>query len=420
MRFPQLLTAFTLCLALAGCAPRGASPDQAISTASPGAAQTATPSVAPDAAIVTKLNSFSQNLYARAAAGQKGNLAVSPLGSFILLDMLYEGSTGPAHDEMAKVMGFSPDSLAQVGTLVKTLDALPSLSLAQKIYLDEKAKLVETYLQKVGPLLDEPVQVVPFADDPPGAVKIVNEWVETRTKGLIKDFLKPLPPLTVSVLVSVLHFQGKWAYQFPAQATLPAPFTPLNGAAYQVPMMSVTLTGWQPPVAPKAQAVVLPYTDDTEMLLLLPNPGSSPDDVLATVDPGLGLGMKPQGEDKVIVDLPRFEFEVPTFELTQAWAGVGLSKTVGNPDLTPMLRLEPPSPLQLMVFHKTYIKVNEEGTEAAAATAVVIMRKGTSSEEGSPPQRIRFDRPFAFVLRHSISGAVLMMGRVESPDKAVK
>jgi serpin B len=429
----NVLLPLALTLSLSACTPTVAPPPTVASPPTGGAVHPATPvpeTLTPatlaatptqpgvTTAMAANLNSFSLKLYGEVAKEQKGNLAVSPLGSFILLQMLYEGSTGPAHDEMASVLGLSPTSLAEVGALVTELDALPSLALAQKIYLDKKAKLVEAYLQRVGPMLAEPVQVLPFADDPPAAVRIINDWVALRTKGLIKNFLSPLPPLTVSVLVSVLHFQGKWLYQFPKDATAPADFTLSDGNKLKVSMMRLQTKGITLFTVAGGRGVILPYTDDTEMVLTLPDAGTSADGLWSSVIAADYPGVKTTGALPVVVELPRFKFEVPTFQMTEHWKGAGLEQTVSNPDLTPMLVLEPPSPLELMVFHKTFIKVDEEGTEAAAATAVAITRKGGSVEP--PPETIRFDRPFGFLLRHSKTGAILMLGRVERPDEAIE
>lgn len=361
---------------------------------------------------MSRLNDFSTRLYGQVAPGMTGNLAVSPLGSFVLLDLLYEGSAGAAHEEIARVLGFSSQSLAEVGSLVKSLHS-ERLSLAQKIYLDQQAKLVPAYLQRVGPLLDEPVEVVEFGR-PEEAQALINAWVSERTKGLIQDFLPKLPPLTVSVLVSVLHYQGHWAHPFPKQATAPADFAAPSGPM-KVPMMRLQSQELAPFPVTHGQGVVLPHTDKTEMLLLLPDKDSSPDEVLAGLDFAVGRDRRPDGRS-VVVELPRFQFEVPTFELTKAWAGLGLSATVSDADMSPMLILEPPAPIEMKVYHKTFVKVNEEGTEAAAATAVVMVPKGGRSEP-EPPLLLRFDRPFAFVLRDSQSGAVLMLGRVEEPER---
>ena len=363
---------------------------------------------------MSQLNDFSRRLYSRVAPTMEGNLAVSPLGSFVLLDLLYEGSRGPAHDEMAKVLGFTPASLTEVASLLKSLES-PQLSLAQRIFLDDqRAVLVDAYLQRVGGLLDEPVLLVPFGTDMKRAVATINGWVEERTRGLLKDFLPELPPLTVCVLVSALHYQGQWAHPFPQANTMPGDFAG-PGGSMKVSMMRLASDDVALFSVPGGRAVVLPHTDKTEMLLILPDEGRTPDQMLEGLDSGV-FRAAPSGGD-VVVELPRFEFTVDTFELTEAWREVGLRATTGSADMSAMLRLDPPDPVELIVYHKTYVKVNEEGTEAAAATAVVMVPKGAPASR-QEPEVIRFDRPFAFVLRDSSNGAVLMMGRVEEPTPA--
>ena len=148
------------------------------------------------------------------------------------------------------------------------------------------------------------------------------------------------------------------------------------------------------------------------MVFLLPDPGQTPDKALSA------FYREPlESAEEVTLKLPRFEFEIPTFELTEAWEKIGLSQVVNDPDLSQMLILEKKVPLALEIFHKTYVKVNEEGTEAAAATAVAVMSLGSAVKP--PPKILAFERPFAFILRHRSSGTVLMMGRVEQPEKAL-
>jgi serpin B len=113
----------------------------------------------------------------------------------------------------------------------------------------------------------------------------------------------------------------------------------------------------------------------------------------------------------LVVQVPRFEFKVPTFKLNKVWTGLGLKQTVDDPNLTQMLVLPEKSALKMDIYHQTYIKVNEVGTEAAAATAAVISYRGMVEED-----RLVFDRAFLFLIRHSESGAILLLGRVEHPE----
>ena len=426
---PFVVSGLLAAFALTSCTPAPAPVNEAVVTTTPAVTRppelvSASPTSSPEAAteevspeLVDSLNDFSRKLYSEVAKEEKGNLAVSPLGSFFLLQMLYEASANSTREELSQVLGFSAASLSQTGTLSKRLVSVPGLSIGQKIYLDKKAKLVESYLKRVGPWLAEPVQLIPFATDPTGAVKIVNDWVELRTRGTIKNFLEPLPTTTVSTLVSTLYFKGQWQTPFPKESTSPSSFVSSGQPPFQVPMMTVSLPGLEVLEVPGGQAVVLPYTDDIEMLLILPDEGVGTEAIWKQLDLGVGRGKRPDGEGgEVVVSLPRFKFETPTMELTQIWQHLGLKESVTSPDLSAMLTWKSPPPLGLSVFHKAYLHVDEEGTEASAATGVAI--GVTSIEvEAEPPKSIRFDRPFNFVLRHSQSGAVLMLGRVEEPEK---
>lgn len=350
------------------------------------------------------LNKFSLALYQEVAREKPGNLAVSPLGSYILLGMLGAGAQGTA---LETIQAAGIPSIEPIAVLVQTLEAVPSLRLGQKIYLAMQAEISQPYLETVQPLLGEACENVPFQEDPRQATAMINGWVEAKTAGLIKNFLATLSSDTVCVLVSVLHFKGKWAIQFDPQATRAQEFTSADGQQLQVPMMQ--LKEQKLPVQKTSTGVLLAlkYTDETECLLFLPNLGETPESVLPELPPGKLLENK-----KVTLELPRFEFGTETFQLDPAWRAAGLGPVLGNCDLSTMLPKE--KPLSLQVFHKTYVKFDEEGTEAAAATAVVATRSMTAVAD--PPLHLKFDRPFFFLLRHSASGAIFMLGRVDRPE----
>lgn len=392
-------------------APPAAAPPATVppsaASASPGAGAT---TVSLDVSSQTRegLARFSGDLYAAVAKEKVGNLAVSPLGSFLLLGLLQDGAGAPTHQQIATVTGLKGEAIPEIAKLARGLDTADSLALAQRIYLDASARLVEAYAAKVQPLMADPVQTLPFGTDPASATQTINDWVEERTAGLIENFLPQLEPSTVSVLVSVLHFKGSWQTKFEKSATRPGDFTTASGETVKTPMMSRTeVPSFR---TEHGTGVVLPYLEGFDMVFLLPDQGQSPDSMLKALDqlPSRGTG------EEVSLRLPRFEFEVPTFKLTDAWKRIGLGEVVQLPNLEPMLVLERKEPLKLEVYHKTYVKVDEEGTEAAAATAVVV-----TVERAAAPRELQlltFDRPFAFVLRHSESQAVLMLGRVDRPE----
>lgn len=369
----------------------------------------------PGQATIESLNRFSFNLYRTVAKEKNGNLAVSPLGSYILSAMLEPGAQGPAKQAISKALALDSSTLESVRSLMEHLELSPSLNLAQKIYLASQVSVTSDYLDQVTPFLEEPTENVSFREDPLGAVKIINDWVEDKTAGLITDFLLPLPKRTISVLVSVLHFKGQWANPFDPKDTKVGTFTRADGTTLSVPMMTLPSASLTLRRTKTGQLLTLPYADQTECLLFLPDPGQSPESLLEDSAGLVALKSQQKSDSVVKLELPRFEFETDTFELTPAWKALGLAPLLSRPDLTPMLGKKLSRDLDLKVFHKTYIKADEEGTEAAAATAVVITL--TSAPDSFGPQVVRFDRPFLFLLRNSESKAIFMLGRVDHPEE---
>jgi len=363
--------------------------------------------------VVGHLNEFSKNFFLKVGQEQTDNLAVSPLGSYILMALLHPGASGTTAEELAKVGNFSDTTLKDVGQLVEQLDALPSVSMAHSIYLDKRIKLVDAYQKKVARFFSKPVVVLDFKSDPAAATKVINDWVSKATQGLIQDFLPTLEPLTLSVLVSALHFKAQWLHPFPAKATASARFLPSDGKPVPVAMMRLAGRPLQVFTLPQGTGLILPYTDKVEMVLLLPQEGLSPDKFLEQLEMRDLPAAAPQEprEKQLVVQIPRFEFKVPTFKLNKTWVGLGLKQTVDDPNLNRMLELPDKSPLKMDIYHQTYIKVNEVGTEATAATAAVISFRGMVEQE-----QLTFDRAFLFLIRHSDSGAILMLGRVEHPE----
>ncbi len=368
----------------------------------------------PAAPTVQSLNAFSRVLYEQVYKGQDHNLAVSPLGSYILLALLHAGAEGETLEAIEKNLVLDSSHLQNVSTLVESLDALTSLTLAQRIYLSRETTLRSDYQSRVGSLFQEPTEHVPFRQNPEEAVQGINEWVEEKTAGLLKNFLSPLSQDTCCVLLSVLHFKGQWAKTFDPRNTVAGTFTRNDGSKLTVPMMRLTDTLAVQPTE-TGTLLSLRYTDETECLLFLPNPGKSPESLLSESQAAELLNSEFSERVKVKLELPRFGFETETFELTEAWAKIGLGPLVENPNLDGMLEIQNSEPLlELQVLHKTFIKVDEKGTEAAAATAVVAL--AGSAPSPVEPLLLRFDRPFLFLLRHSESRAIFMIGRVDQPE----
>lgn len=363
--------------------------------------------------LIKNLNSFSFKIYQTVAEGRTGNLAVSPLGSYVLLGLLGEGAKGRTREEIASVTQLGENELGSLASLVKRLDKGESLELAQRIYLDKSRTLQEGYVKKVTALLDGPAKTVPFLDAPEVARQEINAWVAQKTSDKIQNFLPSLPGKTLTVLVSTLYFRGLWKDPFSTDSTRPGPFQVGPNERLTVPMMKRRdVAAFQ---LGNADAVVLPYTEDFEMLFLLPSPGKTLDDLTRDL-PTLKLPAQGAAEEWVTLSLPRFEFTTPTFLLNDAWREAGLATTLAAPDFSGMWSTPPSEPTSLAVYHQTYLKVDESGTTAAAATGVIDFIG--MAMDVPMPRVVAFDRPFLAILRHSGTGAVLMLGRVERPEIA--
>jgi serpin B len=244
----------------------------------------------------------------------------------------------------------------------------------------------------------------------------VNDWVDDETKGRISDLLGPgtVDALTRMILVNAIYLKAPWLVPFDANVTRPAPFSLLDGSTAEVPFMArsddlmayAQGDGWQ--------AVELPYAGNAlAMLVLLPDEGA-----LATVEGELADGLIDRAasqltETNVVLELPKWDIETRV-ELSQVLTVLGMPTAFSDAaDFTGMTRDEP---LQIgAVVHQANITVDEAGTEAAAATAVIM--EVTSAPPGSEPEPIHLtvDRPFLYALRDRQTGAMLFLGRVRTP-----
>lgn len=413
---PLLVTVLvTVALALGSCTPPAGTSEvwspQKPSRPRPQAEEAKLP------ALVSKMNDFSWSLFQNIARDRSGNLAASPIGSFFLLELLYEGVEAPAKNELETILGRPEHGLSEVGLLTWDLNSLSSLWLAQKIYVDDKAELVTSYRERVEPLLGSSVETVPFSTSPDKAAESMSRWVEEQTGGLMKEAVPELSEDTSCVLISTLYFQGRWDQEFPKEDTGPSEFTLGDGTKVRVPMMRLSEAPLKTFTMEKGQGLVLPYVDETEMVLLLPKLGVTPDELWPNLDPEAGLGRYTTKEPLVNLELPRFEFEIPRFELTEHWRSLGLDKILTQANLKSMVTWNPATGMNSRVFHQAYIKVDEKGTEAAAVTYLGMTPAAVVTPDPKPVITMRFDRPFSFFLRHSTTGTVLLMGRVERPSE---
>jgi serpin B len=269
---------------------------------------------------------------------------------------------------------------------------------------------LDDYLSVLAENYDAGLRLLDYVGDPEGSRAVINEWVEDATEDRIKDLI-PQGAITVDTrlaLVNAIWFKANWFEPFDPDATTPGTFTLLDGTEIEVSLMHAGLrTGYVS--TGQFEAVRLPYAGDAAMVVLLPKQGS-PAELAADLTPDdLDIDW---GEFRVDVTLPSFEFDAE-IGLKSALQKLGMRAAFELPsadgaDLTGITAVR-----ELYVsdaFHKTFIALDEEGTEAAAATAIVV-----SLESAPEPATFTADRPFLFWIEHSSTGEMLFLGQVTNP-----
>jgi serpin B len=375
---------------------------------------TVDPALAADAA--TSVNSFGTGLYRRLASERPTeNLVLSPASIAIALAMASAGATGATLDEMVATLRVGDLDLHPA---MNALDAELAarnrddvqLSLANSAWLQSTMSIEQPFLDTLAAQYGAGVQTVDFPADTDGARRTINAWVSERTNDRIPDLLPPdtLDEATRFVLVNAVYLNATWAQEFDPNLTRDAPFTTAAGDTVDVPTMAIerefryaTGDGWQ--------AVELPYVgDELAMLLFLPEPDFLPlfEEIFLVTDATQYL------EPRLVrVLLPRWD-TASAFSLGEQLEALGMP--LAFTDGADFSGITTDEPLRIgSVIHQANITVGEEGTEAAAATAVAG-EAGSAPPEDEPVELV-FDRPFVFALRDTVSGAVLFLGRVADP-----
>ena len=373
-------------------------------------------------------NTFALALYAR-LQGEDGNLFFSPYSISTALAMTYAGARGRTAAQMADVLhfpvgtkpaGLNPRQLAsEFGKLIKGLNAKGKegayeLSVANALWGQKGYGFLTEFLQLVEKHYDSRLNQVDFVGATEKARQTINAWVEKKTNDKIKNLIPKgiLDSMTRLVLTNAIYFKGNWARQFEEDRTHEAPFTLTDGQKVDVAMMNQT-ANFSYMETEALQGLELPYVnDELSMIVLLPKEL----DGLGALEKSLTLDNLSEWFGKVqkrevVVSIPKFKL-TSQFSLAAVLKAMGMTDAFsGNADFSGMngrrdLAIS-------AVIHKAYVDVNEEGTEAAAATAVTM--RLTSMAPGPRPPVFRADHPFLFLIRDNQSGSLLFIGRVMNP-----
>ncbi|HZR78211.1 MAG TPA: serpin family protein, partial [Chthoniobacterales bacterium] len=267
-----------------------------------------------------------------------------------------------------------------------------------------------------------PFELLDFKKEPEAARSHINKWVAEQTRQKIRDLVPQggIKELTRLVLANALYLKAPWASEFSDGLTKPKPFHVRGGAAVDVPTMKQRKQfGYAK--RDGFTAAALPYSgSELQFVIFLPDEVNG----LSKLESNLSAEMLAQCAKlpvrDVDLELPKFKFEPPTVPLKENLEALGMKTAFDDPQGSANFdKMSPRKPDQYLaisnVFHKTFIAVDEKGTEAAAATAVVIMEVTARRETPKEPIHVKVDRPFIYAIQHVPSGACLFIGRVTDP-----
>jgi len=368
------------------------------------------------------VNTFSFKIFKELENSNDGNLFISPYSIFTALAMTYEGARGITAEEMADVLSVEQDNESfhmYMKNLYEVLNAKNeeyNISTANALWVKENFELLGTYLDLIKEYYGGDATEVDYSN-PTEAADIINEWVENQTNGLIKDLITPdmINLYTTLILTNAIYFKGVWKTQFDPTNTTNRTFDITNDLTEEVPTMSLIDTNehFKYSENEEVQLLELPYAgDDISMIIILPKDNDL-SSILNTIDNNMYMDwIESMYETKVDIYLPKFEVET-SYSLRDYLVSLGMdipftsgadfSGITGAKDL-----------FISQVVHKAFIDVNEEGTEAAAATAVIME---ATSNGGSVPSRIVFDcnHPFLYLIKHQQTETILFMGSINNP-----
>lgn len=374
--------------------------------------------------VANSINSFAFDLYAKLKE-EKGNLFFSPYSISTALAMTYVGAKGNTKSQMAKTLHFSlGDELLNQGfsELIRQMNAKKEeyeLAVANALWLQEGYSFLKEYLDTVEVNYDAKLSEVDF-ENTFEASKIINDWCAEKTRGKILSIIDPsmLTDLTRLILTNAIYFKGKWHSPFEEKKTKDSIFTLLSGEKIIAPMMNKRY-GFGYGEEKDLQILEMTYAGgDLTMQIFLPRKGYNFSDFeKAFTQENLERWLALLKKELVVLSLPKFKM-TSEYLLADTLASLGMSDpfNMQSADFSGMDGNQGPLKLYIdAIIHKTFVEVNEKGTEAAAVTAVHMASGSAVTVDFKEPKSFIADHPFIFIIRDRRSGSILFCGRVMDP-----
>lgn len=370
--------------------------------------------------IVEANNQFAIELYKK-LKGENGNVFFSPFSVFDALSMTYAGARGETEKQMANVLHITlpQNSFHRAfSNVMKKIKAdgqsVESFNIANALWCQKNFHFLQDFLSLVKKYYDGDAFNVDFSK--PETIKEINDWVSDQTHGKINKIIGKIDSLTRLIITNAIYFKGKWVSGFNASSTKVAPFYVKPNDEVKAEMMYQEAE-FNYMENDTLQAIEMPYKGgNLSMIVLLPkNNGYGINELESSLTTSnLKVWISKMKEQEVKVYFPKFKLRT-NYELENVLKSMGMSDAFSNADFSGM---DGAPDLQISkVIHKAYVDVNEEGTEAAAVTAVIVVL--TCSPNYHPPKIpiFRADHPFIFFIIDKTTNSILFMGKVVNPTK---
>ncbi len=372
--------------------------------------------------VVDANNQFAFELYSELNKAEDSNLFYSPYSISAALAMTYEGAKGKTAEEMKSVFHFPESNVlrpnfAAIYNSINEVNDVYDLKTGNALWAQYDFPFLEDYINRVEKYYGGKVANLDFVSEPEKSRKTINSFIEEQTNNKIKDLIPQgiLNSMTKMVLTNAIYFKGTWEWEFDKSDTLDLDFkiTPSNIVKTPMMYMDPDKARFNYADLEDLQILELPYKgEDLSMLILLPSEN------LESIEPTLSTEKLSEYKNQMqetkldAIYLPKFEFDTKYF-MKETLSAMGMPtafKDDGSADFSGMTEEE-----QLFisqVIHQAYVKVDEKGTEAAAATAVIM----DSTSAGPSEKKIfKADHPFIFIIQEKQTGNILFMGRVNNP-----
>lgn len=369
---------------------------------------------APEQQVVSSANDFAFALFKKVSGAQRdSNVFISPVSASMALGMTMNGAANQTFDQMRSALSFGSASQQSINDgykgligLLRGLDASTTFQLANSIWYRQEFPFEQSFLETGRSYFDAEIRGMDFAS--PTALPTINGWVSDHTNGKIPKILDAITDDQVMFLINAIYFKGSWRNRFDPAQTRDAPFHAAGGVTQTAKLMhragdQKLLIGGNADY----QFAELPYGNGAwAMTIVLPSEGKDVEAIAQSLDAAAWASITSGLHERTGVDvyLPKFRLEY-TRTLNDDLKALGMIDAFAAADFTRMSASRGLDLYIQFVKQKTFVDVNEEGTEAAAATAV-----GIGLTSASP--NFVVDRPFIFAIRERLSGTILFMGKI--------